>query len=157
MLKNDARSTTRKKGNDYKKQLEELQKENAKLRAINEELAKSQITILEDAIQGAIDIVANNEETIKNGRKMAELTAGVEKSVEEVAKLALDVSDHAAIVEKSAKEIETHAASVASTSRTVGESALAVVNAAEQTNVNLQKLIEKRTNIIKELKAKMKQ
>ena len=51
MLKNDTRSTPRKKGKDYKKQLEELQKENAKLRAINEELAKSQITILKDAIQ----------------------------------------------------------------------------------------------------------
>jgi hypothetical protein len=46
-------------------------------------LAKSQIAILEDAIQGAKNIVANNTETIKSGKRMAELTVTVEKSFQE--------------------------------------------------------------------------
>lgn len=105
----------------------ELEKENKKLREINDGLVRTQIKVLQNAIRGDQETVVSNEETIQNGRKMAEFRVTVEKSAE---------------------EIEARAEHVVSTTRTVGEGALAVVAAAEKTNEQIKKSIRSRTNIL---------
>jgi len=126
----------------------ELQKEVKRLREMLDGLAKTQVKILQNAIRADNEAIVSNEETINNGKKMAELSSTVEKSVQEVANLADNVSKDAAIVEKSAKEIESHAENVATTTRTVSVNALAVVEAAEKTNEQIKKNIQSRTNIL---------
>ena len=74
---------------EYVNQIEELQKEIKKLKEMNEGLVKTQIKILQNALLGDKETVESNEETIRNGRKMAELSSIVEKSAGEVAKLAM--------------------------------------------------------------------
>lgn len=53
-----------KKNFELEKQIQALQKENKKLRTWTDELIKSQEKVLQDAIQGAKDVIATNEETI---------------------------------------------------------------------------------------------
>jgi hypothetical protein len=112
--------TSEKTITEYVNQIVELEKENKKLREINDGLVRTQIKVLQNAIRGDQETVVSNEETIQNGRKMAELSVTVEKS---------------------AKEIEARAEHVVSTTRTVGEGALAVVAAAEKTNEQKKKNI----------------
>jgi len=77
---------------EYANHINELEKEIKKLRDMNDGLVKTQIKILQNAILGDQETVAINEETIKNGQKMIEVSKTVEKSAEEAAKLAFQTT-----------------------------------------------------------------
>jgi chaperonin GroEL (HSP60 family) len=91
MTANDA---SQKKLNDVLQRNAELEKEIKKLKEMNEGLVKTQIKILQNALKGDQETIAINEQTIKNGKQMAELSTQVEKSIVEVAKLALETTKH---------------------------------------------------------------
>ena len=83
----------------------ELEKEIKKLKEMNEGLVQTQIKILQNALRGDKETIAINEQTIQNGKRMVELSSGVEKSVAEVAKLALEATMTIEKVNSSAKAV----------------------------------------------------
>ena len=106
----------------------ELQKEVKKLHEMMDGLVKTQIKILQNAIRGDRETVANNE-TIQNGKKMAELNKTVEKSVQEVeAKLAAETTQTIA--------------KVTNTAKTVGEVASKVYNQAVSATKGTSQVVE---------------
>ncbi len=56
-----ANEIQQKKASENEKTIDILERENKKLKAINMELIKSQVKVLEDAIEGAKDIVASTK------------------------------------------------------------------------------------------------
>jgi hypothetical protein len=140
-----------------------LQEINMVTRTIEEvaSIAEESSSASEEASSATEEQTAAAQQMASIARDVSSVAENVEQSTksvlasaEEVAKLADTVINDAAIVEKSAKEIETHAETVAFTSSEVGQNAMAVIAAAEATNANLQKLIEKRTAILEGIKQK---
>jgi methyl-accepting chemotaxis protein len=140
-----------------------LQEINAVTRTIEEvaSIAEESSSASQEASSATEEQTAAAQQMASIARDVSSVAESVEataknvvSSAEEVAKLADNVGTNAETVGKSAREIATHAETASMTTKTVSENALAVVKAAEETNVNLEKLIVKRTNIVNELKAK---
>ena len=102
-----------KKNLELEKQIQALQKENKKLRTWTDELIKSQEKVLQDAIQGAKGVIATNEETMKKGREMAELSTAIENVAVGVAKLAPETTLNIEKIATAAKNVGDVATKVA--------------------------------------------
>jgi hypothetical protein len=63
--------TSEKTITEYVNQIVELEKENKKLREINDGLVRTQIKVLQNAIRGDQETVVSNEETIQNSRRIS--------------------------------------------------------------------------------------
>jgi methyl-accepting chemotaxis protein len=107
-----ANEALEKKLGDCMKQNAELEKEIKKFREMNDGLVKTQIKILQNALKGDQETIRINEETMQNGKKMAELNGQVEKSLYEVARLAQETTMIIAKVTESAKTVGVVAGTV---------------------------------------------
>jgi nucleoid-associated protein YgaU len=93
--------------------------------------------------------VSENAETLEKNGKL------VEKTAMDLTVLANGVGNGALDVEKAAKGIGEQMGKVSTANKIVRDQALEAIAAAEKTNADLQKLIEYRQNLLKEIKSRV--